>query len=117
MEAVIAGLAAQRGLTPHSSRAPTAKCQARSGGTGYIFAQPGPGIFLLVARLARTLGITGVTLSSDAHNSQSVAPDGVMYNDAIRAIHVWLEAVRDFDRLIGISAAVVHGEHLLLSAG
>lgn len=40
-----------------------------------------------------------------------------MYNDAIRAVHVWLEAVRDYDRLIGLSVGVLHGQHLLLSAG
>ena len=33
--------AAQRGLTPRSSGAPTAGHQARSGGTRYIFASPG----------------------------------------------------------------------------
>ena len=40
-----------------------------------------------------------------------------MYSDAIRAIHVWLDAMRDYDRLMGVSAGVVHGDRLLLSAG
>jgi len=39
------------------------------------------------------------------------------YGDAIRALHVWLDAQRDYDRLIGISAGVVQGDQLLWSAG
>ena len=116
----------------------------------------------VVARLARTLGITGTVIALERPDSQcggshllsycglapsgrqaakthlllkkgfrvksllnsarvlaknAVAEDGTKYGDAIRALHVWLDAQRDYDRLIGISAGVVHGDRLLWSAG
>lgn len=58
---------------------------------------------------ALALGLCGL-----AGMSQTSKPD---YSDALRIVDLWLEAQKDFDRLPGISVAIVHNQDIIFKKG
>src|SRR6266567_297790 len=53
-------------------------------------------------------------LSCTAASSQSKEID---YKEALRVIDVWLNAQRDFDKLPGVSVAIVNDQDIIFSKG
>jgi CubicO group peptidase (beta-lactamase class C family) len=80
-------------------------------------------MFARTASIAYTCAFAALVCSGPSHaqsadkDAAAVQPPSPRYQDAVRLIDAWLEAQQAYDRVPGMSVAIVNGQELLLSKG